>query len=191
LSAAVGTIPIASTFYATCRKAISMTESIETVNDILKALLPAGLFCAAAFLALDRTRTELTVWNGGLPAVILRNTRDGSLRLQHSQSLPLGLVHSKELDVQPSRFPMEASDEVFVYSDGLTEAENAQGELFGHERVTQLLGHPGNPGEGFELLLSGLNVYRGGARAGDDVSLVVVTVGALRLPAVGLRAVTK
>jgi serine phosphatase RsbU (regulator of sigma subunit) len=158
---------------------------------LLKALLPAGLFCAAAFLALDRTRTELTVWNGGLPAVLLRATRTGGIRLHNSQSLPLGLVTSKELDVQPSQFAVDEAEEVFVYSDGLTEAENNAGELFGQERVNQLLARPGNLGDGYDLLLTALNVYRGGARAGDDVSLVVVSVGALRLPAVALRAVTK
>ncbi|HKU41351.1 MAG TPA: SpoIIE family protein phosphatase, partial [Polyangiales bacterium] len=114
LSAAVGTIPIASAFYATCRKGVPMVESIETVNDILKTLLPPGLFCAAAFLSLDRTCSELTVWNGGLPAVIVRDTRAGRLRLQNSQSLPLGLVTSRELGVQPVRVPVAASDEIFV-----------------------------------------------------------------------------
>lgn len=188
LSAAIGTIPIASSFYATSKKCVPFKESIETINDVLKALLPAGLFCAAAFLSLDRDNRELTVWNGGLPDVIVRTGRDGSLRTLHSQSLPLGLVKSRELDVTPARVSVADSDEVFVYSDGLSEAESPDGELFGVKRIQEVLATAPNPGEGFDLLLSALGAFRGRVRQADDVSLVVVRVGAVRLPSTMQRA---
>jgi PAS domain S-box-containing protein len=188
LSAAVGTIPVASTFYATCRKGIGLVESVETINELLKGVLPAGLFCAVAVLGLDPEQGELMVWNGGLPSVIVRNTRDGSLRLHASQSLPLGLVASRELDVKFTRLPVDAFDEIFVYSDGLTEAQNAAGELFGQERVAATLAQPGESGDGFDRLVEEIKSYRGTTRAGDDVSLIVVTVGALRIPSERTRA---
>jgi PAS domain S-box-containing protein len=182
LSAAVGTIPVASTFYATCRKGVTLVESVETINELLKSVLPAGLFCATALLSLDPERGELMVWNGGLPSVIVRTARDGSLRLHPSQSLPLGLVASRELEVKFTRVPVDPSDEIFVYTDGLTEAQNASGELFGQERVSAALSKPGQPGDGFDRLVDELKAYRGTVLAGDDVSLIVVTVGGLRIP---------
>lgn len=182
LSAAVGTIPVASTFYATCRKGIGLVESIETINDLLKGLLPAGLFCATAVLSLDPPKRTLTVWNGGLPAVIVRNTRDGQLRLQSSQALPLGLVSSRELEVCPVTMSVEPHEEIYVYSDGLTDAQNEAGSFFGGDRIAEVLAKPGVPGDGFGLLLEELKRYRGEVRAADDVSLIVVTVGALRIP---------
>jgi PAS domain S-box-containing protein len=188
LSAAIGTIPVASTFYATSRKGVSLVESLETINDLLKGVLPAGLFCAAAFLGLDPERGELLLWNGGLPAIIVRNGRDGSLRLHASQSLPLGLVASRELEVMFTRIPVDPSDEIFVYTDGLTEAQNSIGELFGQERVAAALSKRGQPGDGFDRLLDELKDHRGTVRPGDDVSLIVVTVGALRIPSQLLSA---
>lgn len=184
LSAAVGTIPVASTFYATCRKGVSIVESIETINDLLKGVLPAGLFCAASLLAVDPRRGELLVWNGGLPAVIVRSGRDGSLRLHASQSLPLGLVASRELDVKFTALAVDPGDEIFVYTDGLTEAQNSAGELYGQDRVAAVLAKPGQPGDGFNRVVDDLKTFRGTMRAGDDVSLIAVTVGALRIPAV-------
>jgi PAS domain S-box-containing protein len=188
LSAAVGTIPVASTFYATARKGVSLTESVETINDLLKGVLPAGLFCAAAVLDLDPERGELMVWNGGLPAVMVRSARDGSLRLHTSNSLPLGLVASRELEVKFTRVPVDPTDEIFVFTDGLTEAQDSAGELFGQDRVSATLSQPGQPGDGFDRLLDELKAYRGTTRAGDDVSLIAVTVGALRIPSPALRA---
>lgn len=188
LSAAIGTIPIASSFYATSRKCVPFKESIETINDVLKSLLPAGLFCAAAFLSLDRDNRELTVWNGGLPDVIVRTGRDGALRTLSSQSLPLGLIASRELDVKPIRMSVTESDEVFVYSDGLSEAESPEGELFGVERIEHVLAAVPSPGQGFDLLLDALGAFRGRVRQADDVSLVVVRVGAVCLPSTVPRA---
>lgn len=183
LSAAVGTIPVASTFYATCRKGVSLVESVETINDLLKGVLPAGLFCAAAVLGLDPAKGELVVWNGGLPCVIVRNARTSSLRLQASQSLPLGLVSSRELEVKFNAIAVDPEDEIFVYSDGLTEAQNAAGDLFGQERVTAVVAHAQNPGEAFDRLVEEVKTHRGSAGAGDDVSLISVTVGTLRISA--------
>lgn len=191
LSAAVGTIPVASTFYATCRKGVSLVESIETINDLLKGLLPAGLFCAGALLGLDPHRGELLVWNGGLPAVIVRSPRDGSVRLHSSQSLPLGLVASRELDVKFTMLAVDSADEIFVYTDGLTEAQNPAGELYGQDRVAATLATPGQPGDGFDRLVDDLKSFRGTTRADDDVSLIAVTVGALRIPAVPGHARTR
>jgi PAS domain S-box-containing protein len=187
LSAAVGTIPVASAFYATCRKGVPLIESAETINELLKGLLPPGLFCAAAILSLDPQKRELRVWNGGLPSVIVRNVRDGRLRLHSSQSLPLGLVTSRELGVVFTRIAVEDHEEIVVYTDGLTEAQDAAGELFGQERVSAVLAAPGELGDGFDRLLEEIKAYRGEVRAGDDVSLIVVSVGALRLPTERLR----
>ncbi|HET6334783.1 MAG TPA: SpoIIE family protein phosphatase, partial [Polyangiales bacterium] len=78
-------------------------------------------------------------------------------------------------------------DEIFVYTDGLTEAQNQSGELFGQDRVSAALSKPGRAGEGFDRLVDELKDYRGTVRAGDDVSLIVVTVGALRIPSRPLR----
>lgn len=182
LSAAVGTIPIASTFYATSRKGVPLKESIDTINDLLKSLLPAGLFCAAAFLSLDVRSRILTVWNAGLPAVVVRSAKDGRLQLYPSQSLPLGLVSSHELDARPVVISVSDSDEVFVYSDGFTEGQNATGEMFGSERVLNALAGVQGPGEGFDRLVRQLEAFRGVAKPADDVSLVVVTVGAVQIP---------
>jgi serine phosphatase RsbU (regulator of sigma subunit) len=135
-------------------------------------------------LGLDPERGELLVWNGGLPAVIVRSSLDGGVRLHASQSLPLGLVASRELDVKFTSISVAPTDEIVVYTDGLTEAENAAGELYGQERVASVLAKPGQPGDGFARLVEDLTSFRGSIRAADDVSLIVVTVGALRLPAV-------
>lgn len=178
LSAAIGTTPVASAFYATTRKSVPLREVVATLNDLLRSLLPSGLFCAAAVLSLNAERTELTVWNGGLPAVLVRRASEQTLRRVVSQGLPLGLVPSGEMDIEAETLSVDAEDEVYAYSDGLSESANTDGKQFGTRRIEETLRRAGTY-DGFEVLLAEVNQHRAGTRAADDVSLVRLHVGSV------------
>jgi PAS domain S-box-containing protein len=179
LSAAIGTIPVAGAFYAACRADLSLADLVGNINDLLKSLLPAGLFCAAGFLSLNPTHEVLSVWNSALPPILIRT--DGGEVLQFaSQSLPLGLVTSKELGILPSEVAVRPGDDVLVFSDGLSEASDPNGALFGVERIEQALRSVHGAGEGFDAVVRSLSDFRGGVEAHDDVSLVSVSVGHVR-----------
>lgn len=177
LSAAIGTTPVASAFYATTRKNIPLGEVLATLNDSLKALLPVGLFCAAAVLTLDASKKVLRVCNAGLPPVLVRKGRSRLVLQIPSTAVPLGLVPSAEQAVKIESIAVEEGDEIFVYSDGLTEISNVTGEMFGTERVVQALVSTEAEGQAFERLLGEVAAFRGEQRAHDDLSLVTVSVG--------------
>lgn len=176
LGAAVGTIPIASVFYATARKGVPMEDTLRTLNDQLKGLLPPGLFCAAAVMSLNAERSVLSLWNGGIPPVVIVSGRDRSIRRFPSQHLALSIVESAAIDSHFEQIPVEPGDQVFAFSDGLTESANAQGQLFGQERVERAL-QGAEPAERFDAVTQDLQRFRETASAGDDVSLVAYTIG--------------
>lgn len=179
LSAAIGTIPVAGAFYAACRADLSLADAVANINDLLKSLLPAGLFCAAGFLSLNPSNDTLSVWNSALPPMLLRK-HGGDVIVFDSQSLPLGLVTSRELAIAPTQVPVGHSDEVLVFSDGLSEASDRSGAMFGVGRIEQALRSVSEPGAGFEAVVRALSDFRGGVEAHDDVSLVSVSVGHVR-----------
>jgi PAS domain S-box-containing protein len=174
LSAAIGTVPLAGAFHTSCRQDLPFEQGIAIMNDLLKSLLPPGLFCSAGFLSLNREGTVLRVWNSGLPPIVVRRIQDGSVHLHASESLPLGLLDSRELNIAPANLAVVRGDEVFIFSDGLTEATNAAGQLFGTDGVQRALA---GPGEGFAALVRGATEFRAGVAASDDLSLVSVCVG--------------
>jgi PAS domain S-box-containing protein len=180
LAAAIGTVPLAGSFHVSCRENVAFARMIGAINDMLKGLLPPGLFCAAGFLCLNQEQNELQVWNCGLPPILLRRHGDGSVQLFESQSLPLGLLASAELGVAPTRVPVAVGDDVFLFSDGLTEATNADGELFGVERASAVLAQRLAPGEGFNAIMRALAEFRGAVQVKDDLSVVCVTIGHTR-----------
>lgn len=93
-------------------------------------------FVTAALAELDLDRGGLRVVLAGHPRPLL--VRDGNLigELEVRPTLPLGLG-----DEQPAigEFQLEPADWLLLYSDGVTEARDEQGELFGAGRLADFL----------------------------------------------------
>jgi serine phosphatase RsbU (regulator of sigma subunit) len=55
-------------------------------------------------------------------------------------ALPLGMVSNAEFSVM--RFRLDSGDRLMLLSDGVAEAQNEQGKLFGFDRIRELLAQP-------------------------------------------------
>jgi two-component system, HptB-dependent secretion and biofilm response regulator len=64
-------------------------------------------------------------------------------------------------------------DRIYAYSDGLIEAENPAGELFGEARLLDLLSEPGSEG-GFDHIQTSLEIFRQGQAQRDDITLMEI-----------------
>jgi serine phosphatase RsbU (regulator of sigma subunit) len=179
LSAAIGGLPVASVFYATARKDIALPEVVMTINESLRATLPHGFFCSAVLLECSAAGDRLRCWNAGMPAVLLRSAASTNVRQVPSHCVPLGVVPSQELQTEVNELSVSPGDRVICMSDGIVEALNPDGELFGMDRIVRSLSH-GSPADAFDSLLSKLAEFRGTAIAIDDLSLIEVTMGMVR-----------
>lgn len=188
LSAAIGTVPLAGAFHMACQSGVTFPRLIAVINDMLKGLLPTGLFCAAAVLCLDSQGNELSLWNCGLPPILLRRQRAGTLQVFESQCLPLGLLASEDLGITPTCVPVERGDDVFVFSDGLTESADEHGQQFGVDGVQAALASYTRPGDGFTAIMNAVGRFRGGGHVKDDLSLICVSIGHTQPSQRGVRS---
>ena len=138
LRAAVGAIPVSELFYTMTAKGYSVSETVGEINRKLHGILPVGQFLAACMLDLDRSGRQLTIWNGGIPDVLVRGV-DGRIGRLASQHLPLGVVHNDALDRNTEVLDLASGDRLYLYTDGVTEARNHAGLMFGQERVEEVL----------------------------------------------------
>lgn len=183
LSAAIGTVPLAGAFQMACKRNTAFVDMIGAINELLNGVLPPGLFCASAWFSLSPNGRELSIWNCGLPPVLIRRGRTGSVEHFHSQGLPLGVVNTDELGITPTHISVDPEDDIFVFTDGLTECTNAQGQQFGMERAIAALSGTIRPHEGFDALMRAVTMFRGEEQAKDDLSALCVSVGQTRAAA--------
>jgi CheY-like chemotaxis protein len=175
LPAAIGAMPLASTFYGMVHKGFALTDVLREINDKLKAILPIGLFCCATFLEVNFRERSLTIWNGGLPDCLIYRHATGSVEAVKSHHLPLGVLSSAQLKLDCRYFELEVGDRCYLWSDGIHEARSSAGEMFGEQRLHSMF-QDREPGHIFGAILDAVHAFTGERAVDDDLSLVEVTM---------------
>lgn len=155
------------------RKALAArpAELLVALNTLFFGKLERQ-FITAAYLFIDTKVGEVRLASGGHPAPLLRR-RDGSIEELTADGIVLGrfeIIHLAERVV-----PFVEGDSLFVYSDGITEAIGANGEMWGEERLrAAIAGTRGGAREVAATIGTLLAEWTGG-RVDDDVTFVGVS----------------
>lgn len=111
-------------------------EAMRRVNDLLIPDTRQGMFVTAVYAVLDMERNELTYVNAGHnPPLWVK--RDGAIERLTRTAIALGVVAGGR--VEQRTIKMQAGDNLFLYTDGLTESFNIEGTFYGEERLTESL----------------------------------------------------
>jgi serine phosphatase RsbU (regulator of sigma subunit) len=112
----------------------SPAEAMRRVNDLLIPDTKQGMFVTAVYAVLDRRANELTYVNAGHnPPLWVRG--DGSIEKLTRTAIALGVVTGEP--VEQRTIKIESCDNVFLYTDGLTESFDAENEFYGEERLLE------------------------------------------------------
>ena len=77
-------------------------------------------------------------------------------------------------EMQVYEVQLETGDNLYIYSDGLTEAENNQGDMFGQDRLELLLQCKANHEGRLESIKKSVRIFTDGAASTDDVSMIEI-----------------
>ncbi len=176
LPAAIGAMPLASTFYGMVQKGFSLADILREINSKLKSILPVGVFCCATFLEFDFRSRTVTAWNGGLPDCYIYRADSQLLEPIKSGHLPLGVLSNMQFKVDCEHFELGIGDKCYMWSDGIHEARNVDGEMYGEERLKNIFSQNQAPNQVFEEILESVHEFVGEEEADDDLSLVEITM---------------
>ena len=174
LSAAIGAIPITDIFYSMTKRGFGVREIVLEMNRRLRATLPTGQFLAACILELNGYKGRINVWNGGIPDAIIVSGKDVNATCIPSRNVPLGVVDNSELNISIEIRQIQCGDRIFLYSDGLIEARNGGGKMFGQERLVDIVASNHDRGHLFDDIQGGVEAFREGRPQEDDIALVEV-----------------
>jgi len=113
----------------------SPSEMLSAVNLSLAERRVEAQFVSIIYAVWDDDQRTLTVSNSGLPRPIF--VHGGKNEVIEATGLPLGLFDEAEYD--ELHFKMKPGDLFVFFSDGILDARNRQGELFGRGRVERII----------------------------------------------------
>lgn len=149
-------------------------EVLQQVNELLVREIPPKMFVTCLYAVLDPTTGRLRYANAGHNLPYRSLPDDGAVAELRATGMPLGLMPAM---VYEERETTIVPDECLVfYSDGLVEAHNPRREMFGSQRLRDLLGNcAGECPVLIQHLLAEMEAFTGrGSEQEDDVTLVTL-----------------
>jgi len=179
LAAALPTLLIARTFYAMSDKGYALPSILIEMNQIAKKYLTTGYFVATALYAIDFDHQTIEYWNGGLPTDLLLDDEGEIMHTLPSSNLAIGILNDDEFNAKTQLLHWDKPCELFGFTDGLTEAENSQGQFFGEERLLSIL-QSQSPGLRLDAVKNAVESHIQGGREQDDISLFSIRLSVSR-----------
>jgi serine phosphatase RsbU (regulator of sigma subunit) len=157
-----------------CRRpAFSPSAIASEINRHLCYLQPVAPFVTALIAQMDCDRGVLTYCNAGhFPPVLFR--QDGDVQLLETGGPLLGALNGAGF--QSGELTLEPGDTLVVYSDGVVECRNPEGEEFGLDRLIAALPRAKQQSAHGTLmmLLAVVQEFANGYPMGDDMSLTLI-----------------
>lgn len=155
------------------RTGVTLDRAIKEINALMCESSSANRFVTVFVFLLDATGSGRFISAGHNTAYVYRRATGHVDELQSTSPL-VGAFDFVTFESAP--LEMKEGDVIVVFSDGLTEAENTQGELLGEETVKNLIRTHGAAGaaEVQTQLLNHAWLFTTGRDQSDDITLVVV-----------------
>ncbi len=146
-------------------------EVLRSVNDPLVTDIPPNMFVTCFYAILDPNSGSLTYANAGHDLPYLWH--GGDCEELRARGMPLGLMPG--MGYEEKEIELDVGEGVFFYSDGLVEAHDPKGEMFGFPRLRALVAQHAEEQALAELLLEELYSFVGeGWEQEDDITLLTL-----------------
>ena len=142
-------------------------EVLERVNETLLARIPLNMFVTCFYAVLEPKSASLSYANAGhdLP-YLWRGSDCEELR---ARGMPLGLMAG--MSYEEKEIELDYGEGVLFYTDGLVEAHDPKGEMFGFPRLRKLIAEHGEESSLGDFLLEQLYSFVGeGWEQEDDIT---------------------
>src|SRR5215218_9261215 len=147
-------------------------EVLVRVNEALLARIPANMFVTCFYAILEPGSATLRFANAGHDLPYLHR-RSGAAEELRARGMPLGLMPAR--GYEEKEVILEADESVLFYSDGLVEAHNPKGDMFGFPRLRALIAEHGEERSLEDFLMEELYSFTGvGWEQEDDITLLML-----------------
>jgi len=139
--------------------------------------LPPERFVTATIALIKQESRIIELWNGSNPTAMFFDEKGNVLKVFEKTSFALGVVDNNIFDSKTEIYPWPDKGELLIFSDGIVDVVNEEGELFGTEGMRKAMLALGNENKktGFDVVWDQAMAFSSEGKRDDDISLISVT----------------
>jgi len=159
-------------FLAVSHGDTALHKRLDRINVFLNERTAGEKYATVFYCLLERAGRLHYVNAGHCPPLIVRQA--GGIESLAATAPPVGLIESAEYEV--IECSLHSGDKIVIYTDGVTEAQNLQGEFFGRQRLRHVVAehHAGSSHSLHEAIQNAVAAFTESAPQADDITLVVI-----------------
>lgn len=143
---------------------------VSAINDSMTDVNENDMFVTFFMGILDLRTGQLDYCNAGHNAPFIMS--DKVRRLDVTPNVPLGVVAGMSFTGQKTR--LRYDDALFLFTDGVTEAENSHHQLFGDDRTESVLHMRRDPRAHLSAMHEAIDAFVGNAPQSDDITMLFI-----------------
>jgi DNA-binding NarL/FixJ family response regulator len=149
---------------------------LNAVSERILSDTRGGMFVTAFYGVLEPFTGRFIFANAGHPPGLQISRRHGRVSIDRFNPTGMALGVSEDAQWKQKVIKLAPGDFVVLYTDGITEANNPQGDFFGEERLLDVLLAKANQpaAEILEAVLDEVHRFVGHPHAQDDIALIVI-----------------
>ena len=180
ISAALSTVLLKAAFSSFRNRDVSPVEILAGMNSLLQRGLSEGIFAAAMVVVIDARTAYCRIANGGIPHPYLLRRKQQQVDRVAANGLLLGLFEEEQYraNEEEKTVQLEEGDCLFLYTDGLSEAENEAAEQFGFGPMVEAIldGAEKSGEEILEHLVLASERFSGRTEGRDDLTILGIEI---------------
>ena len=153
----------------------SPSQVLDEVNRLLQDDSDTGMFVTLFYGIYDPATNEFTYANGGHNPPLIVHADGSSTVLAMTGGVALGVVPS--IQYEQTTVALSPGDTILLYTDGITDATNEEGEFFGLERLQATFAGnpPRNSRAANDAVFEALQNFVGDAAQADDITCLALS----------------
>ena len=167
-----------SVFRMLSEENLGVREIMFRANRRTKKDIKSGMFVALLYAVLNSKEKTLSLCSAGQTQPIYLSAEKGTAKLLETKgdTFPLGIL--PDVDYQETRIQLKNEDKVVFYTDGIVEAMNQNEDIFGFDRLLEIVRKARSMSSDVLLkeIMNQVNTFAGGTAQHDDLTVIVVTV---------------
>lgn len=163
-------------FVRASKKYTSPKDVMAYVNTEICNILHQRSYFTAFYILIDFPNKQVVYTSAGHPYNMRYNAKTEEVEKLYTKDMVIGVIKGREFKEKAINF--NVGDRIILYTDGISEARNSEKEMFGDERLSNIIKeHSKTPAkELIEMIEYEIKTFTGRNDFDDDVTLVVIDI---------------